>query len=138
MKVTALDKRMVGIIAKEIEDAVQAVAQKYDINIKRGNGRFSAETATLKLEITTKGAGGQVETSDAKYFKLMARGYGLQAEDLGKDIIFNGTQYKIVGLKPSSFKYPILVKSARDGKTYKLRAESVALALSRPSPVFRA
>ena len=131
MKMKRIGSGELKLLATEIEEAVQSVAKKHGIQIKRGRGVYGGANATLKLEIATMGTGGQVQTREAEDFKLYAKLYGMEADDLGKEFTdFDGEVYKITGFKPRSRKYPVLVERC-DGKGFKMPVARVKAGLSR-------
>ena len=93
---------MIEPLRKEINDALKAIADKYDITILAGNASYNDGMVQYKLACTTKGENGEVETKEAKDFKKYASMYGLKVEDLGKEFPMGRDKYKITGLKPRS------------------------------------
>jgi hypothetical protein len=131
MKMKSIGSGELKLLATEIEEAVQSVAKKHGIQIKRGRGVYGGSNASLKLELAVVGKGGQAQTREAEDFKRYASVYGLKAENLGAEFTdFDGEVYTITGLKPRSRKYPILVERV-DGMGFKMPAERVKVGLAR-------
>lgn len=118
-------------IADDAMTALQAVADKYDIDIQKGRGTYSDTNYTLKIEMSVKDKTGQVITREARDFKSFADAYGLQSDDLGKTFPASGRTFEIVGLSTKAKKYPILAKDVNTGGTYKFPATRVATALAK-------
>lgn len=126
--VSELTRSNLRMIKAEINEALEAVGEKYGLDIKVGGGNFTAANAKLNCMIATKGEGGAVNTREAEDFKRMAFRYGLKPEDFGRTFTEGGKVYKIVGCKPKSYQYPILCEQG--GKTYKLPADRVVRGLA--------
>ncbi len=105
---------------------LEVVADTHGIVLKLGSGTFTPGHATFKLEISTVGESGEVNTKEADDFKRCAHLYGLKPEHLGQTFFQGGREFVVVGCKPRSSSYPILAKNAINGKTYKLSAKDVA------------
>lgn len=118
-----INRSLLRILRPEIEEALKEVGEKYKLKFSVGRASFSDHNATFKLELATISKDGKVKSRTASDFELYAASWGLEPEDLGKTFQYAGDNYKIVGAKPRSYKYPILVE--RNGKTYKMPAEQV-------------
>lgn len=118
MKVTNFDRSNLRQINAEIEQAMKAVAQKYGLQVKLGNTRFSNSNASSKFELMTVSESGAVMSKEAIDFNRYKNAKAIRA-NLGDSFQFNGNTYTITGYKAKSYKYPVLAKCSVDGKTYK-------------------
>jgi len=121
---TEINRTTLRLIEADALAALETVATKHGIAFKFGSGRFTADNATLKLEVAVMNADGTAETKEVSDFKAMAQHYGLKAEHLGEEIRIRGTTYTICGLKRKSKKYPIIAETA-NGKRFKFEAAQV-------------
>ena len=128
MKVTGFDKAICKAVGADIEKALNSVAVKYGINIKRGNGKFSGNTLDLKIHCACV-KGGKVMSKEASDFKTMASLYGLKPSDLGRSFTIGSGTFKITGLNTKAHKYPI--NASKNGSGYKFPASSVKLLLDK-------
>jgi hypothetical protein len=130
-KITEFDNSNVDTVRTAIDAAIQTVAQEYGLQLKAGNLTYSPTNCTVKIECSTKGEGGEVNTREAEDFKRYCSRYELQEEDLNKVFVdtVNGLRYKIVGCKPRSTKYPIIVRTMDTGARYKFPATRVKRAI---------
>jgi hypothetical protein len=126
MQIQSFDKVSAGLLSDEIERALQPIASKYGIQIKRGRGVFAPTDFTLKVECAVV-KGGIAATKEATSFENYAHMIGLKKEDLGKPITFRGKGYAIMGFRPRS-KYSILARRD-DGKSFWLPLDEVKKAL---------
>ena len=126
-----MTKAILSALADEIEVALQDIAKKYNVQIKRGNGSYGETNATLKLDINEVKEDGTVLDRDAETFLKMAKFYGLEAEDLNKVFTSNGSQYSIVGLNTRRSKYPISAINLSNGNRYKFTADHIKFALGK-------
>ncbi len=124
MSITTFDKGVLSRLGDEIEAAVQAVAQKHGISIKRGRGKYDRQACSLTLEISTIAADGTVQSREAAEFKRYASLFGFRPEDLGRSFKSNGKTFTIAGVNPKGRVRPVLA-TGDDGKTYTFRPEDV-------------
>lgn len=129
-KITKFDKNNVSQIADEINKALKAVADKYQIQIKTGGGKYDPDTATLKLELQTINESGIIVTKEATTFKQYATLLNLQSTDLFREFTFNKQKYMLVGYSARKSKFPMLCKNLTDNKNYGLPEEPVVKALN--------
>ena len=75
---------------------------------------------SIKLEITKANDDGKIMSKMEQDFRYHAKFEGLEADDFGAVFTtIDGDQYKIVGFKPRSPKYPIIARNIASGKNYK-------------------
>ena len=135
MAITHISKEVVQSLRKEIDAVlnrgdITSLAAKHNIIFHVGNAKFSENTITFVLDVSTKSVTGEVNTKEAESFKKLATSYGLKPEHLGmKFCDTTGKTFQITGLKPAASKYPIMVKSMIDGKTYRMSELRVVAAL---------
>jgi len=130
-KTTKFDRRTVRTILAEVEEALRPVAEKHGIRLERKHCTYHADELPVayKFLITELDQEGNEMSSDAKEFVRQAEFHGLKPSDLNKGVTVRGEKYRIVGLRPRSRKYPILMEQVRTGKIYKFSAKSVAFGL---------
>ena len=125
----------------EINLALATIAQKHNLLIDIGNGRFSAtECRFTKLVIRPKTAIFAAPLSGANNAPILSQtlegqeylnlGYllGLPKDGLGKTFICAGKRYVITGLRRSRRKYPVSGISST-GKPMKFTTQSVIAGL---------
>lgn len=105
-----LNRNTVKMISNDIEKALGDVANKYNVDIKRGNASFSSNNMTLKLNVSIISDTGDIMTKEATDYNLHKNIVGLTKE-LGDTFYFNGAKYTIKGYKPRSRKYPVVVSN---------------------------
>lgn len=125
--IKAFDRSNIRVLRNEIDAALLAIANKHNIEIRSGNGRFSPTNLTLKLELSAKSADGTVVTKEASTFTELADLYGMKAEWLGKTFQRYGKTYTVVGLntKLRSHGVPTPVLALANGKQWKLPVDDV-------------
>ncbi len=105
---------------KEFNDAVETLREKYDISILLGpitytNERFSA-TVNVNMTRDPEDIARANFDADAWKFEDIGITEGMYKKIfIGKD----GKRYAIVGLKPRSYKTPLLIVDVDDGRRYK-------------------
>lgn len=122
-KVTSFNRKNIRQINNELEAALKQVAEKYGLEVKLGNTRFTGDNFSTKVQVATVGQDGIAMSKEATDFNRYKTILGINM-DLGQEFERSGKTYTIVGLKPRSKKYPILAKCS-DGKTYKLPVDLV-------------
>ena len=131
-KIKKIDRETCRMLGEEIEEKLQVIARKYGINIKRGRGTYDSKGATIKIEIATVDRDGTVNSKEAEDFKRYARMEGLKEEWLGQSFrTWDGKELKIVGFKPRSTKYPVIVED-NSGKRWKYPAKQVKREMGKP------
>ena len=137
MLVKQFEKAEADLIGREIEQAVQMVAEKYGIKIVRKAGSYSRANYTLKLECSIKDAEGLPITREVEAFKINASKFGLDSSDLGAKFSFHNEIFILTGLATGSWKFPILAKNAITQKPFKFPAAVVQAALGKIGPNFK-
>lgn len=130
MKITQFKKETVSSLAQEINEALKAIAQKYQIEIKTNGGNFDPERATLKLELQTITDSGIAITKEASAFKQLATVLNLKAEDLFKEFTINNEKYIFMGYATRSSRFSMICKKVSNQKQYGLPLESVVKSLN--------
>jgi len=133
-RVTVFDKKNIGRIQKEMELAVQGVAEKYGVSIKGNGGQMDFHKATLKFKLYASAdeSGVSAEQHD---FEMWAQFYpDIESEWYGKIFAVNNVEYKVVGINSKARKDFINLVRVSDGNAmkcppdyvkYNLHAESV-------------
>lgn len=127
-----MNRTVAGTYGKKIEQALVALGKELGVSITRGNGRFDAKSLSFKVTVTLPAADGSVETPETCAYNDMFRYDDDLKDGLNKIITYGGNQYKIVGAKPRSRKYPILVEninSTAKNNRFKLPIEGVRASL---------
>jgi len=137
-KLTKLDRGACHVLREAINEALSSIdfENRYGVDINVGTMSYAntgAGPISTKLEIALLNADGKAETQQRIDFKKRANWFaGLAPTDLDREFTdFDGTRFKIVGLKPKSRKYPIVVEDMENGKLFKFPAKRVSGALDR-------
>lgn len=108
--------------------------KKHGVKVKIGRANYSSANAMFALEICDI-VNGEAMTKEAEAYKRYAALYGLPEDGLGKTFQYQGKAYKIVGLSPKAYRFPVLVEA--NGKTYKFPVDTVQLKMGLPvKPLF--
>lgn len=125
----SLDSKKLKQINADMLKALEAVAKKHNVSFSGAGGKFTEDSATLKIKVTLNSETGEKVffAEEAASFKRNAARYGLKPSDLGKSFISGNQAFYIVGLKTSRPKYPIIAQTKEQfGKTsaaYKFSAK---------------
>jgi hypothetical protein len=113
--------------------ALKSIETEFGVSIKRGNGSFSPNSFSLKIEAAVIGQDGKVQNKEAEAFKLFAPSCELKPSDLGRTFKdFSGKEYEITGFATRSYQYPILAKETKpNGRVFKFPAAQVKLGLEK-------
>ena len=122
------DKVIAAKLRDEINEALQGVARKYDIQIHTGNCTYMETEITYKLKVKTNDPEALKE-KEVKTWNQYCQLYGFKKEDFGAEFSSNGKKYKITGLDVGRSKYS-LKGVGIDGKTMLFVAEQVAKKLN--------
>jgi hypothetical protein len=116
MKIKAFDALLLKKLRPEIEAALGELGRRHGITIHAGSARFSEHTADLKLELAVIGGDGRQARREAEEFEKYHAMFRLEATDLGRTIVLDSEEHRLVGLAPNRPKYPIVMERVRDGK----------------------
>ena len=101
-------------IAKQMRHALEAeldkLSREVGFNLKLGNCRYDASTATFQLECSSA----DVDV-DRVQFEELARYMMLKPEDYRKEFTANGRRFQLVALKPNSPKYSVVGEEVGSG-----------------------
>ena len=130
-KIKEFDRATIRVMDGHILKAIEEVASRFGVVCRFAGGTFDPTQYTAKLEMRIEGTDLRIVAD----FKELATIYGLDPSDLGKQFLDRGRPFTIIGLKPSSRRYPI-VAEAESGKQYKFPAGTVKAGLpSKPEQV---
>lgn len=125
-KITKFNRSSCRTIGDEAEAALQAVAEKYGLVLKREAGRFNANNFTAKFTFAVEAADGSGAPAD---FARKASVINLPEDCFGqKFTTYNGT-FEVTGINLRARKYPVLGKHTSTGKVYKFTASTVRYGL---------
>ena len=130
MKITEFDRVTCKQMRQEIDQALATVGQKYGLTIDGGNISFTGKKFTMRLTVSVLDKTMPVGGKTANDFNLYCRQFGLEPSDMGRVFTNRGEAYKVVGLKPQSYKFPILGERY-DGKRFKFMAITVTKGLGK-------
>jgi hypothetical protein len=107
----------------EMEEALSKLEKKHKVTFNIGNIRFNTDTFTTTLKCYSK-AQGKSDIGKLEWAKTCLI-FGFKPEDFGRTFEFRGKRYIISGVKPRSFKYPIVGKEINGTKTFKFTIDGV-------------
>src|SRR5262249_20554288 len=100
-----MNRTLAMVMAHDVSIALKSVAEKYKMNVKVNGGRFDPYENTYAPKVEFSG------TDSAKLgWERYAELRGLPKDGFGKKFVTANRTYEIVGIKPSAYKRPILVK----------------------------
>ena len=136
MKLTRIERSTCSTLTARANAALKALGEELGLTITvKGGGQYSESTFQTKVEFALPSAGGELMTTEATAFRLNARSYGLQPDDLFREFNYAGRQVKIVGLKTRAHKMPIIYVEIRTGKRFKCSEDAIKIWLERARPV---
>lgn len=130
--ITNIDKVSVKQIIRECEEALQTVADKYDLVLTRKNCSYLPTEMPVPFKLNTKSFSndGEELDQDEAEFKRSCRFFGFEKEDFGKTFSTRNSTFKICGLKRNNKKYPIIAEDLTTKKKYKFTCFDVKQYLS--------
>ena len=121
-----MEKSKIESIIKEIEEAAKKIGESHGLEIRTAGGyHYTTNNFRFQIEAAVVNDEGVAETREVEDFKHLAFRFGFQPDDLHKELIIQGRTFRIVGLKPRNFKYPIICEELGTLKQYKLGADQV-------------
>ena len=101
----------------QFQKAIASLEKETGVKIDLGNISFNNTQFTTKLTVTAVGASG--DTDKIKFEADAKRMYGIKPEDYGRKFSSHTGTHKLVGLKPTSYKYPLIGEDVKTGKRFK-------------------
>lgn len=129
MTIRFFDNSTLRAVRKEMQEALQAVADKHGIGIEIQNKKLTNLSLEFETTFAIKKADGTVMTQDRSNFETHASRCGLSPSDFGREFTFKRDAYKIAGLRPGAWRFPIVGLRVRDGKEYCFPASVVSASL---------
>lgn len=129
MNTTTLNRDVIRDLRTEINAALAAVAAKHGLSMNAGNCSFTSTSATLKLEISTISATGEVISKTLAALRSNAKWLGLTDDHLNATFQIAGHTYKLVGYNQRRYAKPFEIKCLDNGKTYITTKQQVYSAL---------
>ena len=100
-------------IRKELNDVLQRYGVTKDIDFQIGNITF--ENDSFRTTLKAFNVAGGIDSSQVEFDKWCYK-FGVEKNWYGKDITFQGKQYRIAGIKPRARKYPVVLFNYSTGK----------------------
>jgi hypothetical protein len=134
-KINRFDSNNLDVIRDAIDSKLAEIGNEFGIVLSIGGMSYSATEVTTRLTVRTVNtdikAGESIkEASERSEFSLYAKRFGLKAEDFGKVVTVDSKQFRIVGIKPKSRKFPILGEDVVSKTVYKLPVSAIKEQLS--------
>ncbi len=120
---TQIDRATAKLLGAEIQQALEAVAEKHGLTVSVRGGKYDDTMYAPKVEFKT-------ESADEDQFNLYASWYGLEGK-YGEVFNSHGRVFKIEAIAPRSPKRPIICEEVGTDKRFKFEAEAVARAVGR-------
>lgn len=115
---------------KEIRVAAAAALissmEEIGLKIKFGTGSFDSSQFTVKVSFILADA-----NPEKDLFERTAEQFGLVAEDHGRLIMVNRTEYRLVGVNLKASRFPFICERVKDGKRFRMEEEAVQMAVVR-------
>jgi len=135
MGINKFDRANIRALNEAVIKAIQPVAEEFGIQIKAGGGTFTPTDYKMRLICAVQNTDGTYETPERADFKLFASLYGLTADDVDMEFIWNREKYKLVGIKSRSTKFPLIGQRIKDGKRFKFGPDIVKFAKAQQGDV---
>lgn len=126
MKLTVFDRESLNAVRNDVTTALKVVEERYGITFDLGRITYGSDNLRAKLVGTltsaVSGAENGFEVQLLMGLKSHGFRFGLTEKDYKKIFSSTGQPYIFMGIKPSSKKYPLVVKRVSDGKMFKYPA----------------
>lgn len=118
-----IDRGTVRQINAEIEDALQAIAEKHGIQLAMGSSRFNANEMATRVTFKTVG-----ENGESKADKQIVELY-VGPNSFGREFQIMGRTFRLDGYNTRGKRTPVLGTEVSTGRRYRFPLESVRQAL---------
>ena len=121
-KVICIDRHVCqDTIRPEVTAALNRALGELGLKASIGNITFTNTTAKTRLTITVDGV-----DVDRQEFNRHCIRFGLVPTDYGRAFKYLADDFKLVGIKPTSRRYPLVAQRLRDAKRFKLPASAAS------------
>ena len=120
---TKITRKDVKKLRVEMDEALQAVGEKYGLKLETGNISYNDCGFRAKVTASIIDEDG-VDKAAKREWDLYAGQFGLKSEWFGKEFNSQGRTFTVVGIKPRARKMPVVAKNG-DGSLYKFRAAAL-------------
>lgn len=107
-----MNKSKANAIMKDVEAALQKVAETHQVSFRFKGGRFTDSVLTPRIEICDLGSDGEVVTPELSALRKVKPDWE------GREFRIEGEAFKVIGWRARAPKRPILAKSLTTGKVY--------------------
>ena len=90
---TTITKDFCSIIRKEMQEALDLIAKKYEVNCEVGSIRYNDNSLDMKISIKT----GTTAESSRREWDLNCERYGLSKDLFGTEFTHQGQKFRISG-----------------------------------------
>lgn len=129
---TALGRAEAKAIEAATREALAAVCERFGLDLRVGGGMFDSTCGIFRprVEFALRTRGDGTSNAEAAFTRL-APMFNLKASDFGRVVTVRGTEFRIVGLNPSSAKFPVEAERVRDGKRFRIPLNALSLEFAR-------
>lgn len=128
MKITNFGRHEHQILSAAITKALKDVGDEYGVDLSVTGGRVGSGLGQINLEVKVRETAAGVDGGKALWDRICTH-YGLRPEHYGMTFTYQGTLYKVTGLRTSRPKYPIDAIRVHDKRAMKFVASTVAAKL---------
>ncbi len=124
-----LAREVTNFVIENIEERIKEEPEAVGVfTVERGKVKYDdlAGTVEITILLTEEGAKGRAQVD----FEVYASGFGLYADDFGKEFDHGDHTFRIVGIRPRATKRPIIA-TRDDGKSFTFEDGYVRKALGR-------
>ena len=115
MKTEKITPAVCKLLRTQMNDALAPLGKALGLKIDVGSARYSAENVTFKVDAMLAGY-----DPERKEFEAYADMYGLKPGDYGREVTIMGRRFKLLSIKPSRPKYPLLALDLKQNARVKL------------------
>lgn len=116
------NKRGFELFRKDVEVALQSVAEKHGVEIECGKISYSSFDFTMQLKVTKND--GDIDGKKA-VFEQECIYFGFKPEDYNREFMADRKKFKLIGFNPKSPKNNCNIYCVDDGKTYRCNNEII-------------
>jgi hypothetical protein len=110
--ITQFDKTTCKLLAREIEEALAAVATKHGLVAVPAGGTFDAAQFTAKVKFTLAQSNPAAADAERIEFSKYCEWFDLKPEHYGAKVQTSQGEITLVGFQPSRSKFPIKARAA--------------------------
>lgn len=113
-----MTRKELRALIEDLKEVLRELGKDHEVDLQVGRSRYGVGGGKISIIVSHLGEGGTVETPEKRALER-ARKLDPRIPAYGTTFSFNGREFRVIGYKPRSRKYPILTEDTASGRFFK-------------------